>query len=219
MYLLTPPFYAASGGEYNPQGFKFTNQRVPIYSLFEKLLEKDHVENTIRSVSKIIPLLYKLRVQYADPYLEEFKRQFIREYKEKAVSGNLQNTIIGDEVNRVLNDDRELEKLLQRNVNYNIEHIVPVVVFRIRNLFQEKDNGRLDLTIADRKRPDFFKGLIEAIYKKYIELKLAGLPSSLTTVVRDRKYYESGHEAYIAFKSMLKFHETDYIAKNSCILK
>jgi hypothetical protein len=38
-------------------------------------------------------------------------------------------------------------------------------------------------------------------------------------VVRDRKYYESGLEAYIAFKNMLKFLETDYIGKNSCILK
>jgi hypothetical protein len=96
---------------------------------------------------------------------------------------------------------------------------VPVLVFRIRNLLQEKNNGQLDLTIPKKKRSNFFKGLIEAIYKKYIELKLGGLPSSLTTVVRDRKYYESGLEAYIAFKNMLKFPETDYIAKNSCNLK
>jgi hypothetical protein len=183
------------------------------------LLKRDHAENTIKAVSKIIPLLYKIRVEYVEPCLEEFKRQFIREYKEKAIFGNLQNTIIGDEINRVLNNDRELEKLLQRSINYNIEHIVPVLVFRIRNLCQERDNGKLDLTIPDRNRPDFFKGLIEAIYKKYIELKLGGLPSSLTTVVRDRRYYESGLEAYIAFKNMLKFPETDYVAKNSCIIK
>jgi hypothetical protein len=199
--------------------FKFTNQRLPIYNLFEKLLKKDHVENTIKSVSKIIPLLYKIRVEHVESYLEEFKRQFIREYKEKAISGNLQNTIIVDKINSVLDDDHELEKLLQRNINYNIEHIVPVLVFRIRNLLQEKDNGQLDLTIPKKNRSNFFKGLIQAIYTKYIELKLGGLPSSLTTVVRDRKYYDSGLEAYIAFKNMLKFPETDYIAKNSCILK
>jgi hypothetical protein len=135
--------------------FKFTNQRSPIYNLFEKLLKKDHVENTIKSVSKIIPLLYKIRVEYAEPYLEEFKRQFIREYKEKAISGNLQNTIIADKINTVLSDDRELEKLLQRNISYNIEHIVPVLVFRIRNLLQEKNNGQLDLTIPKKNRSNF----------------------------------------------------------------
>jgi hypothetical protein len=40
--------------------FNFTNQRIPIYRLFERLLKKDHVEDTIAAVSKIIPLLYKI---------------------------------------------------------------------------------------------------------------------------------------------------------------
>jgi hypothetical protein len=200
--------------------FKLTNQRMPVYNLFEKLLKKDHAENTIKAISKIIPELYKIRTNYVEPFLEKFKRQFVREYKEKAISGNLQHTIIQDKINSVIKNDDELEKLIQRNINYNIEHIIPVLIFRIRNLFQENEYGQLDLTIPDNdNRHDFFKGLIEAIYKKYIDLKLAGLPTSLTTVVRDRKYYESGSEAYIASKNYIKFSETDYVTKNSCIFK
>ena len=76
---------------------------------------------------------------------------------------------------------------------------MPVLVFRIRFLFEENNNGQLDLTLPEEKRVDFFKGLIEAIYKKYIEMKLRGLPSSLTTAVRDKKFYEFGDETYMAY--------------------
>jgi len=199
--------------------FKSTNQRIPIYKLFERLLKKDNVDNTIMAISKIIPLLYKIRVNYIEPYLEDCKRKFTREYKEKAISGDLGNTIIGTQVSSLLNNDRELQKLIQRNINYNIEHIMPVIVFRIRMLFRENEKNKLDLTISEANRPDFFKGLVEAVYKKYVELKLAGLPTSLTTVVRDKKYYESGYETYIAFKNFYKSSETDYITKNSHIIK
>jgi hypothetical protein len=158
-------------------------------------------------------------VQNIEPYLEECKRKFTREYKEKAISGELSATTIGAQVNTLINNDRELEKLIQRNINYNIEHIMPVIIFRIRMLFIEKGPINLDLTIPEENRPDFFKSLVDAIYKKYVELKLGGLPTSLTTVVRDKKYYESGYEAYVTFKNIYKFQETDYITKKSHIMK
>ena len=97
---------------------------------------------------------------------------------------------------------------------------MPVLVFRIKGLFEEKDKGKkLDLTIPEEKRTDFFDGLIEAIYKKYIEIKLAGLPTSLTTVVRDKTFYDYGSETYIAYKRTYKLEENNFIYLNHHIIK
>ncbi len=198
--------------------FKLTNQRAPVYKLFEKLLKKDNVEKTISATSKLIPLLYKLRVKYVEPYLDKHKRNLTRKYKEKAISDDLDGTFLASRISTVKNNDQELEKLIKTNVNYNIEHIMPVLVHRIKLLFRDTDN-RLELTVPPRYRSAFFEGLIGAIYEKYIEMKLRGLPTSLTTEVRDKKFYEFGSEAYTAFKSMYKFQETDYIAKNRHIIE
>jgi hypothetical protein len=199
--------------------FKFTNQRMPIYSLFEKLIRKDSINKTISAISKLVPLLYKIRVAYVEKCLEEHKRTFIRELKEKATAGSLSNTIIGSEIDELNGNDQELEKLIRRNIGYNIEHIMPVLVFRIRKLFEKNENGQLDLTVREENRKDFFNGLTEAIYSKYIETKLSGLPTSLTTVVRDKKFYEFGAETYIAFKRVYKLRETHYISQNTYIIR
>jgi len=199
--------------------FKFTNQRAPIYRLFEKLLKKDDTENTVSAISKLIPLLYEIRVEYVGPCLKECNRMFIRNYKEKAIAGDLENTIIRPEIEKLRNNDQELEKLIRRSIRYNIEHIMPVLVFRIREVLKEKDNAQLDLTISEENRSKFFEGLIEAIYEKYIEMKLGGLPTSLTTKVRNKNFYEYGREAYIAFRRTFGFQETNYITQNRYIIK
>jgi len=48
-------------------------------------------------------------------------------------------------------------------------------------------------------------------------LKLKGLPTSLTTVVRSKEFYETGQEAYVALKHSFNLEETDYIEKNKRI--
>jgi len=198
--------------------FKLTNQRIPVYRLFDKLLKRENVDHTISAISKLIPLLYGIRVDYIEPYLQQFRRDFTREYIEKAMVGDLKKTAIASQVDKLKNDEAELEKLIKRSINYNIEHITPVLIFRIRMLFEEQ-NGKLDLTIPKDNRIGFFKGLIEAIYRKYIEKKLGALPTSLTTVVREKDFYEYGDGTYIAFKNTYKLHETDYIKKNQHIIK
>jgi len=144
---------------------------------------------------------------------------FIRNYKEKAIAGDLENTIIGPEIEKLRNNDQELEKLIRRSIRYNIEHIMPVLVFRIREVLKEKGNAQLDLTISEENRSKFFEGLIEAIYEKYIKMKLGGLPTSLTTKVRNKNFYEYGREAYITFKRTFGFQETNYIMQNRYIIK
>jgi len=198
--------------------FRFTNQRIPVYNLFEKLIHKSGVDKTICAVSKLIPLLYKIRYAYVQPHLEELKRNLTREYQEKAVLDGLSDTIIGTQISKVRNNDSDLERLIRTNIKYNIDHILPVLVYKIKSLFKERD-GRLDLTIPEEEREKFFGAITEAIYRNYIEIKLQGLPTSLTTVVRNRKFYESGDEAYRTYKKMSKFEETSYIAANSHVIR
>ncbi len=197
---------------------KLTNQRLPIYKIFERLLNKKEIEKTKEAVSKLIPLLYSIRKDYIEPYLSDFKRTFIRSYKTKASAGELDDRIIGDEIKRIGKDDQKLETLIKSKINYNIEHITPVLIFRIRNLFKE-ENGKLILTIKEQDKKKFFMGMIEAIYEKYIEMKLGGIRTSLTTEVRDRKFYEFGKEAYITSKRFYNLEETNYIKDNSHIIK
>ena len=199
--------------------YKYTNQRLPIYNIFDKVMNKDNINETISAISKLIPLLYEIRVQYVVPYLKEHKRDLIRNYKCKAIAGELDKTIIAQEIGTVLQDDEELEKLIKGSLNYNIEHILPVLIFRIRKNFIEDDNNDLGLTIPENEKSRFFKGLTEAIYKKYVKMKLGGLPTSLTTVVRDKRFYEFGDEYYMASKDFLEIKEKDYIQKNKHIIK
>jgi len=200
--------------------YEYTNQRAPVYKLFEKLLRvKDKAKNTIGVVSKLIPLLYSIRIDCVIKQLELQKRNLVREYKFKAVSGELTDTIIDKEILLAKGDEKQIEKIIKKNVNYNIEHIIPVLVFRIRKLFKEADpSGKIGLVISDKDTNNFFKGLIEAIYRGYVEWRLKGLPSSLTTVVRSNEFYQKGEEAYIALKSPYNLNETDFIDKNKFIV-
>lgn len=200
--------------------YEYTNQRAPVYKLFEKLLRvKDKAKNTIKIISKLIPLLYSIRINYVAKQLELEKRRLIREYKSKAVSRDLSGIIITKEVLAAKGDEKQIEKIVKKHVSYNIEHIMPILVYRIRKLFKEVDSsGKIELVISDKDINNFFKGLIEAIYIGYVDLKLQGLPTSLTTVVRSSDFYKKGEEAYIALKNAYNFKETDYLEKNKYII-
>lgn len=195
--------------------FTLTNQRDPVYKLFEKLFKKDKQEKTTKVVSKLIPLLYRIRVQHVEPILEQHRRTLIRKYKNKAIEGDLEDTVINKEIYKVLKNDLELEKLIKRNVNYNTEHILPVLIFKIKNLIIENDDeDKFELNVPKEKLNPFLQTLIEVIYEKYVELKLEGLPTSLTTVVRGKGFYEIGTESYKTFLSTYDLKETDFVYKN-----
>ena len=199
--------------------YTFTNQRAPIYIVYEKLLTKtSNAKSTIDAVAKLISLLYKIRVDYVSPTLEKHKRDLIRDYKKKAVSGELTETIINDDIRQAGSDDDKIEKIIKSNVNYNIEHILPVLIFRIRRLFIEDNNQNIKLTVEDDKVEIFLTSIIKAIYDSYVKLKLSGLPTSLTTELRSSKFYEFGFETYNALKDVYQFNETDFIEKNKHII-
>ena len=96
---------------------------------------------------------------------------------------------------------------------------MPVIVFRIRKLFKETSTHELALTIPEDLLKEYFMTMAEVIYDSYVKMKLKGLPSSLTTVVRDSNFYEFGTEAHTIFKRMNKnIEETDFIEKNRYII-
>ena len=158
-------------------------------------------------------------MNYVTPQLDLLKKKFIREYTGKAIAGDLDTTIIKKDILSARNDQK-LEKIIRRNVGYNIEHIFPVLIYRIKKLFVEsRDNGKIKFIVTNDDAPSFFKSLIEAIYQKYVAWKLRGLPTSLTTVVRSPEFYEIGEEAYITLKNTLKLEESDFIERNKYIGK
>jgi len=193
--------------------FRLTNQRDPIYKLFERLFRKQKNEEAVDAISKLIPLLFKLRNEYVKIFLESHRRKLVRIYKEKAIMGDLDGTVIEKEIAQVKNDDSELERLIKKSVNFNIEHILPVLVFRIRNLITEdEDSGELKLNVPDDIYDSFISTLAEVIYERYVELKLKGLPSSLTTLVRSEEFYNIGSEAYKTFQRTSDLKESNYIS-------
>lgn len=195
--------------------FTLTNQRNPVYKLFENLFKKDKEEKTTKVVSKLIPLLYKIRVNYVEPILDQHKRTLIRKYKKKAVEGDMEDSVINKEINNVLKDDADLEKLIKRNVNYNTDHILPVLIFKIKNLIVKRDGeDYFELNVPEDKLNDFLTTLIEVIYEEYVELKLKGLPTSLTTVVRSKEFYNIGTESYKTLLRTYGLVETDFVYNN-----
>jgi len=78
---------------------------------------------------------------------------------------------------------------------------------------------KIDFVVPEDKLPDFFRALIEAIYKKDIEAKLAGLRSSLTTFAKSKEFYEAGGETYIALKNAYHLKESDFIEKNKYLIE
>lgn len=199
--------------------FRLTNQRYPIYKLFEKLLKKENVDNTISVISKLIPFLYEIRTFYVDQILSQHKRKLIRDYKEKALRGDLEESIFKNEIREAKGKDEEIEKIVKKIVTYNIEHIMPVLVFRIRKLIIENiERGKLELNIPEEAKERLFETLIETIYESYVKMKLKGLPTSLTTVVRDSDFYDLGSEAYKFLIKQYNLTESNYIEKNNYII-
>jgi hypothetical protein len=196
--------------------FEYTNQRAPVYKLFESLLRsKDKAGKTIGIISQLAPLLYDIRKTYVEPILELQRKSFLREYKGKAISGDLDRTIIEKAITSAGADENQIEEIIKPYINYNIEHIFPVLVYRIRKLFRVEDRVHaVTFAVPKDKEPEFFKALVEVIYKKYIETKLRGLPSSLTDFVRSDDFYASGEEAYTVFKQSFRLEESDFIEKH-----
>lgn len=200
--------------------YKLTNQRTPIYTIFSKLISKINKDDekaaaTAKVVSKLIPLLYEIRKNYVVPSLQNHKRELIREYKKQAFAGELEDMIISQEIYEAKGSEEKIEKIVKGIVNYNIEHIMPVIVFRIRKLFKETNTHELILTIPEDLLEQYFTTISEVIYDSYVKMKLKGLRSSLTTAVRDRNFYEFGTEAHTTFKRMNKnIEETDFIEKS-----
>ena len=200
--------------------FEYTNQRGPIYKTFEKLLRnKEKADKTIKVISQLIPSLYTIRKTYVAPELDLQKKNFQREYIGKATAGELTETIVAKQISSI-KDEKEIEKIIKPHINYNIEHIFPVLIYRVRKLFNKSDTPeKIDFVVPEDKLPDFFRALIEAIYKKYIQTKLGGLRSSLTTFARSKEFYEAGGETYIALKNAYHLKESDFIEKNKYLIE
>jgi hypothetical protein len=204
--------------------FSLTNKRTPIYTLIGKLLDKSKAKHTIRAVSKLVTFLYNIRKKYVKPILEDYKRDLIRKYKEKATMGNLDESSIGRELMEIAakENDSILQKEVRKIVNYNIEHIFPVLVFRIRNIIDEDpEKGDIKLNINKDRINDFFKTLTEIIYEKYVEEKLTGLKTSLTTLVRSKPFYDSGKESYQTLIRTNEYEivESNFINRNRFLIK
>ena len=200
--------------------FEYTNQRGPIYKTFEKLLrDKGKAGKTIKVISQLIPSLYTIRKTYVAPELDLQKKNFQREYIGKATAGELSETIVAKQISSI-KDEKEIEKIIKPHINYNIEHIFPVLIYRVRKLFNKSGTPeKIDFIVSEDRLPDFFRALIEAIYKKYIETKLGGLRSSLTTFARSKEFYEAGGETYIALKNAYHLKESDFIEKNKYLIE
>jgi hypothetical protein len=196
--------------------YKLTNQREPIYRLFERLLKSDGAEKTIHAINRMIPLLYDLRANHIAPTLDKHKRKIVREYKEKAISNELRETHLQPDIDKARGDDDQIEKVIRRAVGYNIEHITPVLVFRIRKLITDKSS--LVLAVPEESVSVIVRSLAESIYNSYVRMKVVGLPSSLTTAVRSSTFYEFGNEAYTVLRNQYDLKETDFIEKNRKLL-
>lgn len=195
--------------------FHYTNQRDPIYKLFERLLYKNKKKKEIPLIPLFIPFLYNIREKYVKPALDKHKRELIRKYKELALHDELDDSAIGKEIVKVKSSDSKLERLIRTTVNHNIEHIFPVLIFQIRKLISlDEVYQKIFFTIPEDKIDEFLKGLTEIIYEKYVEKKLAGLPTSLTTVVRSKDFYEMGSDAYKTYLRTMKAEESNYILNN-----
>lgn len=199
--------------------FKLTNQRQPVYSLFTKIIKASkNKTKTITIISKLIPLLYEIRIKYVIPLLEQIQETKYREYLEKASSGELDETAIGKQIKSAKGSKEIIEKIIKNVTNYNIEHIFPVVVYTIRKTIYD-NSGKIDIGIPYENRKKAFTSIIEAIYSKYVKMKIEGLPTSLTTVVREKELYEFGIDAYNTAKQFCSIDESSYISENRNIFK
>ncbi|MEM4261104.1 MAG: hypothetical protein QXG00_07720 [Candidatus Woesearchaeota archaeon] len=194
--------------------YHYTNQRDPIYKLFEKLLKKYRKKKEIPIIPHLVPFLFDIREKYVKPSLDKHKRELVRKYKELALHDELDDSVIGRELLKFKSNDQKLEKLIRTTVNYNIEHIFPVLIFQLRKLIVIDENQKIVFNIPKDKIEEFIRGLTEIIYEKYVEKKLAGLPTSLTTVVRSKDFYEMGNDSYKTFLRTMKVEENNFILNN-----
>ncbi len=165
----------------------------------------------------MIPLLYDIRENFIIPQLRLHKSIFYREYREKAINKELDTTTIRDRIK--FKDGELLEDsidALKKITNFNIDHIIPVVVFRIRKIIKLNLLAKWQLQFQTDKEK-FFKTIIQAIYKSYIELKLIGTAGSITDEIRKTAFFKNGEEGYEALKNLLNFEETKFIEENKYI--
>lgn len=199
--------------------FKLSNQRAAIYSKFIKLFRNlDKAQKTTIAISKIIPLLYNTRETYVTPLLKLTRDRYYREYTEKALMGELENSSIGERIkveNGDLNEDSK--KVIKSITNHNIEHIFPVIVYTIRNLIALDSDGNAELKVPSNECEKFFKSLISTVYKKYIELKLQGATGSITDIIRKPDFFKSGDGAYETLKTVLNLKESSFVKDNGLL--
>ena len=107
---------------------------------------------------------------------------------------------------------------MRKVTSYNIEHILPVLIYRIRSIIDyDKQHQKICLIVEPGKDEKLFQSLLEAIYTNYVEIKLKGVTGSITDEIRSKDFFGSGEEAFIVLKNLLNFKQSDYIKKNRYI--
>ena len=110
-------------------------------------------------------------------------------------------------------------KALRKVTSYNIEHILPVLIYRIRSIINyDEKHQKICLIVETGKDETLFQSLLESIYANYVEIKLKGVTGSITDEIRSKDFFGSGEEAFIVLKNLLKFEQSDYIEKNRYII-
>lgn len=201
--------------------FNLSNKRDPIYKIFEKLLRHRSATKTIRSISLLIPFLHYLRISFLLPTLIDAKRKLMREYKEKAHTDEIDKKyIMYKDIQQALKDDTKLTKIIKTFIGYNTEHIFPVLIYTIKKLFFFNDEKQeIDISVHENYKKEFLNSLIDSIYYQYVETKMRGLPTSLTTFVRDEGFFKFGQQIYTYLKRQNRLTEKDYIDKNKIFIE
>ncbi|MCK4824678.1 hypothetical protein KA005_53495, partial [bacterium] len=202
--------------------FAYSNQRASVYALFQKLLRarSNRAQSTIKAISKLVPFLYQIREDHVVNRLKVLRTAKDRELKEKALSDELGHTTLSGKLRIVSGEPTEDSlKALKKATSYNIEHILPVLVYRIRNIIDyDEQYQKTLLTLKTGEDETLFQSLLEAIYESYVEIKLKGVTGSITDEIRSKDFFASGEETFIALKNILKFQHSEYIEKNRFII-
>ncbi len=202
--------------------FAYSNQRAPVYTLFQKLLRTKNgkAQSTIKAISKLVPFLYQIREDHVVNRLKVLRSAKDRELKAKALSNELSHTTLSGKLKIVSGEPTEDSlKALRKVTSYNIEHILPVFIYRIRSIIDyDEQHQKIFLNVETGKDETLFQSLLEAIYTNYVEIKLKGVTGSITDEIRSKDFFGSGEEAFIVLKNLLKFNQSDYIEKNRYII-
>ena len=151
------------------------------------------------------------------------KQKLLKETPKSSLSKYIKKSaksMIKKEILEFRNDDDAIDNWINKNVDYNIEHILPVIIYRVRNLIKFDDvNDKCILTIPDKHMDKFFKTLVKVVYENYVKNKLKGLRTSLTTLVRSEDFYEAGSETYEALVGTLELQETNFVYEHRKLIK